>query len=103
MLFRAALDDGRALALAVRPASLTASIDTSFIVACDLAGRLYSVFREGHTFRRGLNGHVLHKWQDDEGRHREWLSESAADRLLNDAAALFARARDVARREGWDV
>ena len=100
MLFRATLE-GRPFTLSVRAESVTASLDTHYVVASDAGGRLYSVYREGHTYRRGLNGRVLHKFQDDQGRHWEWLDGSDADRLVHEAAALFERAADLGTREGW--
>jgi len=84
--------DGHRLTVSVRPESLTVGVDARFVVACDAGGRLYSVYRDGHTYRRGLTGRVLHKWQDAHGRHREEVGAADADRLVDDAAACFGRA-----------
>jgi radical SAM superfamily enzyme YgiQ (UPF0313 family) len=95
MLVRAQLD-GRPFTLSVRPESVTASLDTQYVVASDAGGRLYSVYREGHTYRRGLNGRVLHKFQDARGRHWEWLPDEQADAIVDAAASLFSRALTLA-------
>jgi len=68
------------------------------VAACDRAGRLYSFWRDGHTYRRGLGGRVLHKWQDEAGRHWDALDEAGADAVVNDAAAVFARVHDAVKR-----
>jgi len=85
--------DGRPLTVSARPESLTVGVDARLVAACDAGGRLYSVYRDGHTFRRGLTGRVLHKWQDACGRHWEELADGDAARLVDEAAALFGRVR----------
>ena len=64
------------------------AINRDEIVACDGAGRLYSVYRDGRHHRRSLNGTVLQKWTTDQ-RQRRWLSQTEADQLIDDAAAQF--------------
>ena len=97
MLWRGEID-GRPLTVSARPESLTVGIGTGLVAACDAGGRLYSVYREGHTFRRGLTGRILHKWQDVGGRHWEALGDEQATRLVDGAAALFGRVRAVLAR-----
>jgi len=70
------------------------------VAATDRAGRLYSYWHDGHTYRRGLGGRVLHKWQDEAGRHWDTLDEAAADRIVDDAAAVFARVHDAVKTTG---
>ncbi|MGE5243131.1 MAG: radical SAM protein [Betaproteobacteria bacterium] len=62
--------------------------DQAEVVAWDGGGRLYSVWRAGHTWRRGLSGRALHKWHDATGRHRERIGGAAVDRLLDETASL---------------
>jgi hypothetical protein len=67
------------------------------VAACDRAGRLYSFWRDGHTYRRGLGGRQLHKWHDETGRHREWPDPAAGDAVVNAAAEVFARVHDAVK------
>ena len=67
------------------------------VAACDRAGRLYSFWRDGHTYRRGLGGRVLHKWQDEAGRHWDWPDPAGADAVVNGAAAAFERVHDAVK------
>ncbi len=90
--------DGAPFTVLLREEALTASLGDRLVVACDRAGRLYSFWRAGHTYRRGLNGRVLHKWQDETGRHWEWLAEADADALVADAAACFRALHDAVKR-----
>jgi hypothetical protein len=90
MVVRGELDEAP-FAARLREEALTVSLGTDLVAACDRAGRLYSLWRNGHTYRRGLNGRVLDKWQDETGRHRRWLDAAAADAVVDAAAAVFAR------------
>jgi radical SAM superfamily enzyme YgiQ (UPF0313 family) len=91
MLLRASL--GRvAYTLALRSASLTIGVDEHWIVTSDRGGRLYSLSRDGHAWRRGLNGRVVHRWHDARARGRETAAPEAADALLEEASAVFAAA-----------
>jgi hypothetical protein len=76
--------------------TLTVGVGRDAVVAWDRAGRLFSAWLAGHTWRRGLNGSTLHKWSDGRGRHRERAPAAAVDRLLDRTAALAARVRDGA-------
>ncbi len=66
----------------------------------DLGGRLYSAWRFGHTWRRGLNGQVLYKTRVDgaasvsayDARERRTLGADEARPIVDEAAAF---ARDV--------
>jgi hypothetical protein len=97
MLFHGSLDAG-ALTVTLRPQSVTAGVGTRLVAASARGARLFSVFRDGHTFRRGLNGLVLHKWSDARGRHWDLLAAVEADALLDECAGLFARVADEVRR-----
>ncbi|HEY3381010.1 MAG TPA: radical SAM protein [Vicinamibacterales bacterium] len=110
MLFRGRLRNDSA-ALSHKDTSVSLAVGEGWVSAWDLGGRLYSIWKNGHTFRRGLTGQVLHKWRDDtrgalnpyDARHRVRLEGAEADALVDEAAARAAEAADrVARfREGW--
>jgi len=96
--------DGGTFAVSLRDESVTAGLESPdqvgtrrLVAAYDRAGRLYSFWRDGHTFRRGLNGRVLHKWTDVQGRHRAWLAEDAAGGLVDEAASVFSRLARLVR------
>jgi hypothetical protein len=76
--------------LSLKPGSLTVSIgqpETATVISSDRAGRLWSVFDSGRSYRRGLNGCIMVKQRDNDGqRQRAWLSEAEADTLLNHTA-----------------
>jgi len=93
MIFSGRIDE-RAFAITLREGSLTASIDERLVIACDRGGRLYSVYRDGATFRRGLDGRILQKWRGDESRQRRWLTQPEADDLLDAASESFRWLRD---------
>lgn len=78
-----------AYVLSLKPGSCSVAVEQALVVAWDRGGRLYSVWREGHTFRRGLNGRVLEKWQDHGERHRRWASAVESDRLVDEVATLL--------------
>ncbi|MFB3853187.1 MAG: radical SAM protein [Vicinamibacterales bacterium] len=90
------------------------------MAASDLAGRLFSYYRDGHTWRRGLNGRMLHRWRGREGttpaacdieaqaRRREGASREAlapdsaeAAAVVDLAAALFRNALEACRGNSW--
>jgi hypothetical protein len=107
MIYRGRLD-GAAAAASLKDSSVSLAVGEGYVVAWDLGGRLYSVFRGGHTFRRGLSGRVLHKWRDafaapeaesayDE-RQRVVLGEAEGDRLLDECARLAQGAAAAMRR-----
>jgi hypothetical protein len=87
--------------LSLRDNALTVSVDEQEVIACDRAGRLYSVYRNGCTYRRGLNGRVLRKWRDEDSRHRHWLSDFEADALVDAASATLRHLLDALRRPEW--
>jgi len=90
-----------AFILSLKPASFVISADDRYVVAWDRAGRLYSIVRDDRTFRRGLNGRMLEKWQDERGRHKRWPSAAEAGALIDEAAALPRRVSDGIRHLTW--
>ena len=102
MLLRGRIGAGQ-ITVSLKPSSISSAIDHSYVVAWDLGGRLYTVWRHGQTYRRGLDGRVLHKWRDMEAapdaegpydeRQRVLLTAPEAGPLLDEAAG---HAREVA-------
>jgi hypothetical protein len=72
--------------ISLKDSSLTLAIGERDIVAYDLGGRLYSVFKDGRHHRRSLSGGILQKWQTEQGRQRRWLDPDEGDRLIDGAA-----------------
>jgi hypothetical protein len=101
MIFRGRLG-GIEAAVSLKDSSVSVAVGEGFVVAWDLGGRLYSMFRRGHTCRRGLNGRVLHKWRDPalapdaagpyDERQRVVLDDEASDALLDESATLASAA-----------
>jgi len=101
MLFRGRLGDS-VYSISLQPHSLTVGVDEQVVVAWDRGGRLYSVYRDEHTFRRGLDGRVLEKWQDVDGERRwERLDGQEADGLVDDAARLAGRVSEALHGPRW--
>ncbi|HET7090188.1 MAG TPA: radical SAM protein [Anaerolineae bacterium] len=71
----------------LKTGSLAVMFDNVESLTCDRAGRLWSRWTGGHTFRRGLDGRVLEKWQENGHRKRRWLLEVQAAPLLDESAA----------------
>lgn len=53
--------------------------DAASVVAFDRAGRLWSAFLEGVSFRRGLDGRIIARWRPEgQPRQRRWLPADEA-------------------------
>lgn len=85
---------GQTLTLSFKPNCLTVSLQTgteSTVFSWDNLGRLWTAMLAGKSYRRGLNGRVVAKWQlADGGRERRWLEESEARSLQETARACAA-------------
>jgi hypothetical protein len=56
------------------------------VVSFDNTGRLWTAMLDGVSYRRGLDGKIVAKWQiPPQGRDRRWLSPTEADALLGRA------------------
>jgi hypothetical protein len=88
-------------ALSLKDASLSVAINRDEIVACDRAGRLYSVFHAGRHHRRSLNGTVLQKWMTNE-RQRCWLIDSESDQVVDYAAVQFQQLYTARGAPDWE-
>jgi hypothetical protein len=91
------------ISLSLKEASFTVMFDYAEALTYDRAGRLWSHFKAGHTFRRGLDGRMLDKWQADGLRQRRWLSPTEAVGLIDYGAARMRDLRDQidAGRVAW--
>lgn len=88
-------------ALSLKDSSLSAAINRDDVVACDRAGRLYSVYHDGRHHRRSLGGPILQKWTIGE-RQRRWLTYPEADRLIDRAADQFRQLDRALRAPDWE-
>src|SRR5512139_1818918 len=76
--------------ISLKPHSIAVSVDGSLVVSWDRGGRLYSVFDDGVTWRRGLSGLLIEKRRAGDGPERILIAGDEADRVI-DAAADVAR------------
>jgi radical SAM superfamily enzyme YgiQ (UPF0313 family) len=74
--------------VSLKPHSIAVSVDGSRVVSWDRGGRLYSVFNDGVTWRRGLSGQVIEKRRVGEERRRLLLTGDDADRVVDSAAGV---------------
>ncbi len=88
-------------ALSLTAASLSVAINRDDIVACDRAGRLYSVYHAGRHHRRSLSGAILQKWRDGQ-RQRRWLNGTEADHMIEWAADQFRRLGQALVSSDWE-
>lgn len=71
----------------VDPAYTTLSPDRSRVLSFDREGRLIGFFRDGLTYRRGLNSKVVVRWRGGT-RQRRWLSDPEAYNLYDEVYTL---------------
>ena len=80
--------DGRRLGVRLTERALTISIGDGEVLSWDLGGRLYSVWADGRTWRRGLSGRAWEKGADAAGRrYRRPIDGAALDEVVEGAAA----------------
>ena len=99
MIVRATTRSGKIVTLNLQPGALTVAFDEQTVLAYDRAGRLWSAFFQGFTFRRGLDGGVLSKWTQRGQRQRRRLSRSEASLVVSRAAELM---RSLAQSATFD-
>ena len=88
--------------ISLKDASLAISLGEQAIIVRDRAGRLYSLYQNGHHHRRSLNGQILQKWQTASGRQRRWLEPIEADALIDFTSQRFRQVLDALRRPDWN-
>ncbi len=79
------------LSLSIKPNSLTLSLQNTGdlqVFSFDGEGRLWTAMRAGISYRRGLNGRTVAKWQTmnttthrEDGRDRRWMDPQEASQL----------------------
>jgi hypothetical protein len=74
--------------ISLKPHSIAVSLDGAHVVSWDRGGRLYSVFDDGVTWRRGLSGQLIEKRRTGAERERVLLDGDEADRIVDSAAAV---------------
>jgi hypothetical protein len=99
MVFRAAYGHSSYL-LSLKSHSMAISVDDMRVVTWDRGGRLYTVYRDEETWRRGLSGVVLEKRQDPI-RSRRLLSAEEAARIVEEGAALARQIQTSIGSPGW--
>jgi radical SAM superfamily enzyme YgiQ (UPF0313 family) len=87
--------------ISLKPHSIAVSVDGSLVVSWDRGGRLYSVYDDGVTWRRGLSGIVIEKRRTGESRERLRLDAAAADDVVASAAGIARRSLDAMRGGAW--
>ncbi|MCX7977212.1 MAG: radical SAM protein, partial [Bellilinea sp.] len=62
---------------------LTISLGSQQVFSFDLAGRLWTALVNEVSYRRGLDGKIVAKWQTvEKTRQRRWLSSEESDNLI---------------------
>jgi hypothetical protein len=89
MIARGTTGSGRAVTFNLQPGALTVAFDEQTVLAYDRAGRLWSAFFGGFTFRRGLDGGVLAKWTRRGRRERRRLARSEASLIVYRSSELM--------------
>jgi hypothetical protein len=91
--------DRNTLSLSCKPNSLTISLQgqgDSQVYSFDPEGRLWTAMRKGVSYRRGLNGKTVAKWQVSgaslatSGRDRRWLAEEEGAQLEEQSRQVVA-------------
>jgi hypothetical protein len=71
--------NGEPVSLSARPGALTVSIGNPLqadVFSYDGAGRMWTAYINGVSYRRGLDGKIVARWRAAEGRIRRWLPRS---------------------------
>ena len=87
--------------VSLKPHSIAVSVDGSRVVSWDRGGRLYSVYDDGVTWRRGLGGQVIEKRRDGAERVRVLLVGDAADRVVDAAAGVAGTTLERMNAASW--
>ncbi|MCX6537688.1 MAG: radical SAM protein [Acidobacteria bacterium] len=87
--------------ISLKPHSLAVSRDETHVVSWDLGGRLYCVYQDDVTWRRGLSGEVLEKRGSGASRSRMWLTPAGADAVVDGAATFARETADAVTTPAW--
>ncbi|MDO9085939.1 MAG: radical SAM protein [Anaerolineaceae bacterium] len=81
--------DNKTITVSQKNNCVTISIETAKetqVFSFDKAGRLWTALLKKISYRRGLNGNVVAKWNSDRDiLHRKWLNEQEKSNLLSKA------------------
>lgn len=83
----------RQVTLSIKSNCLTASLEKDAgaqVYSYDYTGRLWTALVDNISYRRGLDGKVVAKWQAGEGRDRRWLDNDEALRLQESARQIMS-------------
>ena len=81
--------------------SIAVSVGGTSVVSWDRGGRLYSVYDNGTTWRRGLSGQVIEKRRAGEERERVLLTGDAAGRVVDSAAGVARTTLEGMTSASW--
>jgi hypothetical protein len=87
--------------VSLKTQSVAVSINDTTVAAWDRGGRLYSLYQNGVTYRRGLDGHVLVRGDRADEHHRRRLDGTEAAAVVEAAAAVAHSAVSTMRSGGW--
>jgi hypothetical protein len=87
--------------ISLKPHSIAVSVNGSLVVSWDRGGRLYSVYDDGVTCRRGLSGQMIEKRRAGEARARVLLDDNAADRVVDSTAAVAQATLEHMNSASW--
>lgn len=94
--------DDRPVTISEKENCLTISLESKSeteVFSFDCAGRLWTAMAGGVSYRRGLDGKIVAKWQTPEGgRDRRWLEQDQAHQLERQAWEAVAGLREAVSR-----
>ncbi len=83
----------RPITISEKPNSITISVEegeSTQVFSFDMEYRLWTALVNQISYRRGLNGNIVAKWNSGkEILHRKWLEQNESDQLLNQAHQLI--------------
>ncbi len=92
---------GSSYVISLKSHSVAVGIDDSLVAAWDRGGRLYSLFRDEGTWRRGLSGGAIEKRLSGGTRLRRSLMEAEVDGLVDETAAIAGRTSTAMATADW--
>jgi len=82
----------QSLTISVKGNCLTISLGSREVFSYDLAGRLWTALVDEISYRRGLDGKIVAKWQTGEKtRQRRWLTPPESADLIERGHALLCK------------
>jgi hypothetical protein len=87
--------------ISLKPHSIAVSVGGTLVVSWDRGGRLYSVYDDGTTWRRGLSGQVIERRRAGKERERVLLTGEAAGRVVDSAAGVALTTLERMTSASW--